>query len=978
MTVQRKPGKSRTSPRRVERGGRPAAIQPTGILFIVDPRKFAVTHVSANVGAMLGLSPEKLFGTDIRALFDAEFAAALTLYAAAKAAAPGPAGRVDLAAIGRGDKWRAASHRASRGLIVEVAPLPARALELEPFLIAAAAALRGAGARSGIAATTAAIARRLREMTGYDRVAVVRCQAQGAEVLAEAGKSATASLAGPDRSAALCALIRPDTAEIPVRMVRDAGAAPVPVLAAPGRLRVTQPDLRGAILNEPSAAQRQALAELGAKAALVVALTNGDRPWGALAFLHASPRRMSLPFRTALQVMADAIAVRFSVAEAVDRESEILRRRRALAALRRSLERERADDVPGILRRRGAALLEVADAAGAWFDLPQGDVGLGTVPDMAAVRETMKWCRGRSTTAVFAVDRLSSPDPLPGGAAMRAVLFARLPRSHGAVLLFGGPAKPSSVSARSAPARWSEAGIEIAAELAHTVDELLSRIADRRTLKRAMANEAKLQAILDATQDGLVVVDRDGIVLEFSANAERMFGWPAADVKGRSIEMLVPEGARASHRAGLARALERPGPRSFGGDGSLRALRRDGSTFPFEAALTPLVLGGRTQFIIAVRDIGDRLAGEQRDRFWFEHSSVGYSVSNLAGRRLRVNPALCSILGYSEQDLLARDLHATYHAEDAVQSRAWRETVAAGSDVPYRAVQRFWRQDGKMVWGRVTASPIRRPGTAETLILSELVDITDLMEADAKRRAALLRAESANAAKSQFLATMSHELRTPLNAIIGLSDMMTAEIMGPIGNARYGEYIHDISKAGRHLLDLVTDVLDASRIEAGGYRLAVAPLHLGEVMDEMHRLMLPLASERDVALKRDVPAGLPILHADRRALKQVLINVVSNAIKFTPGKGRVSVRAAVDEAGAIEIEVADTGPGISAEDLRHVVEPFYRTADAYTTSAASGAGLGLAIANGLVEAHGGVFRIASEVGRGTTVTLRFPPAPAAA
>jgi PAS domain S-box-containing protein len=414
----------------------------------------------------------------------------------------------------------------------------------------------------------------------------------------------------------------------------------------------------------------------------------------------------------------------------------------------------------------------------------------------------------------------------------------------------------------------------------------------------------------------------------------------------------------------------------MGGDGELLALRKDGTTFPFELTLTSLVLDGETIFIGALRDITERLSGEQRDRFWFEHSSVGYSVTEFEGRRLRVNPALCKMLGYDERELMAMQIIENVHPDDVPVVRSWREEVRAGGEGPFRRLQRFIRKDGKIVWGRVTASPIRPAGSESAQIVAEVVEITDLMETDAKLRAALSRAEAASAAKSQFLATMSHELRTPLNAIIGLSEMIASEVMGPLGNARYADYVRDIHRAGRHLLDLVTDVLDTSRIEAGGYRLVLAPTQAREVIDETHRIVGPLADERGVRVERVLAQDLPLIRGDRRALKQILINVISNAVKYTPAGGSVTIKAR-PEGASLAIVVADTGSGIPPEDIPHVTEPFYRAGDVYTSGAAGGAGLGLSIASGLVEAHGGSLQIASKVGQGTTVTLRFPLAPPA-
>ncbi|MCW5772434.1 MAG: PAS domain S-box protein [Rhodospirillaceae bacterium] len=979
MTVHRKRAKARLA--RPEGGAALApSVQPEGVLLVLEPKSLTVTHVSANVADLLGLPPSAVLGLPIDALLDRAYCAKLAAYVGARKGVPGPAGLVALEA-GGWKGWRAASHRTSGGLVVEMAPPPETSPELEGFLVEATLALRGVAEHSGIDAASAAIVRRLREMTGYDCAAVIRCDGERTRTIAEsrAETSAPSLLSGHDLAARLRAVLRSDMLAAPVRLLRDLAATPVDLIAAPRRSHHAKPDLSAAILRAPGPGLVRLLAPLGVRSALFVALFREKQLWGMLAFLHRMPHRLSLPYRATLQLMADSIAVRFAAAEAFDLQRRLSRRRSALTALQRSFDRDAEDDPRPMLERHGKTLLRIAGADSAWFDLPDGDFGVGPVPAPDHARGIVASCRARAAGPVLAVDdlgaldRLSAASPEVSGRA----LYAALPHARGALVFLRRMSAPSGAGAGKA-AGWSAADIGLAAEIARVIDELVPRLVQRRSLRRVSENEAKLRAILEATQDGLVVVDRAGTIVEFSPGAERLFGWSGAEIVGRGVEILIPAPLRARHRAKFARAGHRIGARVLGGDGSLRAKRKDGSDFPFELTLASLVIGGETLFIGAMRDITERLNGEQRERFWFSHSSVGYSVSTLAGRRLRANPALCSILGYSERELLERDLHATYYAEDAVASRAWRERVRAGEDVPYRAVQRFWRKDGRMVWGRVTASPLRLPGADDPLIVSELVDITDLMEADATRRAALVRAEAASAAKSQFLAAMSHELRTPLNAIIGLSDMMVAQVMGPIGNPRYAEYISDIGRAGRHLLDLVTDVLDTSRIEAGGYRVVPSPIALAGVVEEIHRIMLPLATERGVTLRRSLRDGVSAIHADRRALKQVLINIVSNALKFTPSGGVVEVAAVGAPDGGVEIVVADTGSGIAAEDLPHIVEPFYRSADAYTTTAAGGAGLGLAIADGIVRAHGGSLAIASRLGAGTTVTLRFPPPPSAA
>jgi PAS domain S-box-containing protein len=999
MNVQRNAMRGRNSGRARVLASVAAIVQPHGLLLALDANTFKVKHVSANVGELLGLSAKKVVGAPVSDIVDETLAKALADFAAAPNRGAGPSGPVTLRGASELPGWRMASHRSGNTLMLEAAPVPAESPDLDSFLFDATAALRAVREHAGIEATATTVARRLREMTGYDRVVVLRFGAQDhGEVIAESkAPSAGASLLGLH---VLADEIPPQARTLalqnPVRMIHDLSAPPVGIV--PERdAEGEPPDLTEAILRAAPQAQVQLLAGMGARAALIMSLIRERRLWGFVIFLHRAPRRLSLPHRSTLQLMADAIAVRLAAAEEQEAERELARRHRALGAIRAAFERETGESVAAILRRHGRALLRIVGASGAWCSLPETEFGIGNAPTPENARRIASLCRTRGASGLFATDHIAGLDPnlAAGAKAAAGALYLALPRSRGSLSFLRGemPLPPSAdapqdrcVKYRQAAwqqARtdrsevWGRADLAIAPELAAVVDELAPRLGERRNIHRVLQNEAKLRAILDATQDGLVVIDRTGKVLEFNPGAERLFGYTAGEMMGQPVDRLIPEALRARHNAGLARATHELHPRTMGGDGQLLALRKNGTTFPFELTLTSLVLGGETLFIGALRDITERLRNEQRDRFWFEHSSVGYSVSDpVSGRRTRVNPALSRILGYSERELLSMTVFETVHPDDRGPSQEWRARARAGSDKPFRRLHRFIRKDGKIIWGDVTASPVRAPGVGLVQIVSETVEITDLMETDAKLRAALSRAEAASAAKSQFLATMSHELRTPLNAIIGLSEMISGEVMGPVGNARYADYVRDIHRAGRHLLDLVTDVLDTSRIEAGGYRLVLGPIQAKDVIDETYRIVAPLAAERGVRLSNAVGADLPAIRGDRRALKQILINVMSNAVKYTLSGGSITIRGDA-ETGFVAIVVADTGTGISAEDMPRVIEPFYRAGDVYTSGAAGGAGLGLSIAHGLMQAHGGSLAIASKLGEGTTVTLRFPIAPPA-
>lgn len=231
------------------------------------------------------------------------------------------------------------------------------------------------------------------------------------------------------------------------------------------------------------------------------------------------------------------------------------------------------------------------------------------------------------------------------------------------------------------------------------------------------------------------------------------------------------------------------------------------------------------------------------------------------------------------------------------------------------------------------------------------------------------RAEAANRSKSEFLANMSHELRTPLNAIIGFSEVMLSEMFGPMGSGKYAEYSRDIHRSGLFLLDVINDILDMSKIEAGRMLLESETLSVDAALDEVMRLVGPRAFEGRVAIEREVPHGLS-LWGDRRAFKQVLINLLSNAIKFTPEGGKVTVSTAVSQ-GLMTISIRDTGIGIPSRDIEKLGRPFEQVENQFTKTK-GGSGLGLAISKSFVELHGGTLTIKSIVGQGTDVMVSFP------
>ena len=246
-------------------------------------------------------------------------------------------------------------------------------------------------------------------------------------------------------------------------------------------------------------------------------------------------------------------------------------------------------------------------------------------------------------------------------------------------------------------------------------------------------------------------------------------------------------------------------------------------------------------------------------------------------------------------------------------------------------------------------------------------EVADLAEKYAEEKT---RAEEANQAKSKFLANMSHELRTPLNAIIGFSEIMGSGMFGPLGSDKYREYCHDIHQSGQYLLDVINDVLDMSKIEAGRIRLDAEPVDLEPFLNDAMRVVSGRANDKRLKLTARIGRGIR-LTPDHRLLKQIVLNLLSNAVKFTPEGGRITIRARATAAGWVSVSIADTGIGIPEDALARLGRPFEQV-ESQLTKSHQGSGLGLAIAKSLTELHQGTMRIRSTPGRGTMVLLRLP------
>ncbi len=335
------------------------------------------------------------------------------------------------------------------------------------------------------------------------------------------------------------------------------------------------------------------------------------------------------------------------------------------------------------------------------------------------------------------------------------------------------------------------------------------------------------------------------------------------------------------------------------------------------------------------------------------------------------NKAAARIFGYeTPQEILDQgDIMALVDERQKVIVRDFHESRLRGEQAPMEYEMLGRRKDGSPVW--LENRSFRFELEDGSAICTTLFDITERKRLDDALKESLAQAELANRAKSEFLANMSHELRTPLNAIIGFSDAMLSELMGPLGNETYAEYVDNIHMSGQHLLELINDILDISVIEAGMLELEERDVDPSVAAEAALRLVRPRAEKNRIALHNDLPADLPRLIADERRVKQVLVNLLSNAVKFSPPDSKVTLAGRRDPDGAVVLEIIDNGVGMDEDGVNAALSRFGQV-DTGLSRKYEGTGLGLPLSRELMEAHGGSLDITSAPGHGTRVSLRFP------
>jgi len=353
-----------------------------------------------------------------------------------------------------------------------------------------------------------------------------------------------------------------------------------------------------------------------------------------------------------------------------------------------------------------------------------------------------------------------------------------------------------------------------------------------------------------------------------------------------------------------------------------------------------------------------------------DQSSVGILITDINGVIEYANPKTIMMTGFTQEDIIGntpRIFKSGLTADDSYVN-LWA-SVRAGGEWRGEIINRH--KDGSYYWQELQVFPVRdRIGNMKNFV-AIMEDITERKSSEEKLMVAMQEAESANEAKSSFLANMSHEFRTPLNAILGFSETMKMQILGPLRNDRYSEYIDHIHDSASHLNKLIEEILDLSKIEAGKQDIHEQEIVVDVLVKNCLALVNQQSRKKKIRIDGKIEEALPLLLADERMVKQVLLNLLSNAIKFTPKGGSIQLSVTLPETGQITMAVRDNGVGISADDFEKVFSVFGQAQNIMTRTH-EGSGLGLPISRRLIELHDGALELESTLGQGTIVTIVFP------
>lgn len=517
----------------------------------------------------------------------------------------------------------------------------------------------------------------------------------------------------------------------------------------------------------------------------------------------------------------------------------------------------------------------------------------------------------------------------------------------------------------------------MAESVQRTNSELKKRVIERDQISETLrSREREFREVVDHINDAVFETNALGSITFINDAWTYLTQYDRRDTMTRSLFDFIHEADRQmlQNQFNLALGGEENNRRY-----EIKLLCKSGGFKLAEVALRSMRRSGQVRIVGTLRDITDAKRQEaelrekeQRYRAMVEDSVAGLFWSSMDGKFIRANPTVAHILGYDSPSTVITEV-AHIGKDLCVEPGQWEQLndtlLFSGGINSYELQLR--RRGGGIIWVSISGRLARNEDNQVQHFEGIIEDITRRKEAENALRIAKENADLANRAKSEFLANMSHELRTPLNAVIGFSEIIKDEMFGPVGRSEYVEYARDIHESGNHLLELINDILDVSKIESGKKELNESIFDLSRVTNAALRLVKPRADSGKLTLINDMPPNLPNIMGEELAIKQSILNLLSNAVKFTPEGGAVRINAYLCADGRLQITVSDTGIGIKPDDIAKVMVPFVQVGSAMSRRYA-GTGLGLTLVKSLIELHGGEFKLESVFGKGTDAIFWLP------
>ncbi len=515
-------------------------------------------------------------------------------------------------------------------------------------------------------------------------------------------------------------------------------------------------------------------------------------------------------------------------------------------------------------------------------------------------------------------------------------------------------------------------------ELEEKNAQLESEVAERERLNTALqASERDNRAIIDAVSDIIFEMDTKGTIVFLSARWRKVTGFDLEQSIGRDFFSLLHPEDQEMQRQDFKLFVQgqRNAYRSFArlrtADGTFRAVEMAISVIRQDENKELRVVGSFTDVEERRRAERALSEAEKKYRAIVENAAGGIYQLTPEGLYLSANPAFARILHYDTPEEILRNIK---NANEMVYADK-QERMAFIQQLEKTGVMnnhetRMRLKDGSVIWVNENVRIVYDDHGGVLYYEGSVEDITKRKESELALREAKLNSDMANRAKSEFLANMSHELRTPLNAIIGFSEIIKDEMFGPVGENAYLEYARDIHKSGKSLLEIINEILDIARIDAGERQLNEGAVDLGAVVGKSLDLLSAKAETNQIAIHNKIE-DVPQIIGEELAIKQICLNLISNAIKFTPRGGSITASCNVDARGELSLSFTDTGIGMDDEEIKVAMQPFSQLNTALSRDG-SGTGLGLTLVKALINLHGGRLELFSQKGMGTTATVIFP------